>query len=56
MKLTIAGAALLGALLGEEPSLLAQGPATEVVDIGAARLETVTWGTGDPVILLPGTL
>ena len=55
MRLKIAVAALLGALLGEQPSLLAQAPATAVVDIGVARLETVTWGTGDPIILLPGT-
>jgi pimeloyl-ACP methyl ester carboxylesterase len=55
VRLTIAGAALLGALLGEQPTLLAQRPATAVVDVGDARLETVTWGTGDPIILLPGT-
>ena len=55
MRQTIAGAALLGAVLGQQPSLLAQGPATAVVDIGDVRLETVTWGIGDPVILLPGT-
>ena len=33
----------------------AQAPATAVVDVGRARLETVTWGTGEPIILLPGT-
>jgi pimeloyl-ACP methyl ester carboxylesterase len=48
-------AAMVGALLGGVPGLLAQAPATAMVDVGPARLETVTWGTGDPIILLPGT-
>ena len=26
-----------------------------IVDVGRARLETATWGSGEPVILLPGT-
>lgn len=55
MKTTIAGATLLGALLAGVASLVAQVPATAVVDIGRAQLETVTWGTGEPVILLPGS-
>jgi pimeloyl-ACP methyl ester carboxylesterase len=48
-------AALVGALLCGFPGLVAQAPAPAVVDIGRAQLETVTWGTGEPIILLPGT-
>ena len=55
MRRTFAGAALFGALLGGEPGVFAQAPATAVVDIGGVRLETMTWGTGDPIILVPGT-
>jgi pimeloyl-ACP methyl ester carboxylesterase len=33
----------------------AQTATTSTVDVGAARLETVTWGDGEPVILLPGS-
>ena len=55
MRVKFAGAALVWALLSGVPGLLAQAPATAVVDVGRAGLETVTWGTGDPVILLPGT-
>lgn len=33
----------------------AQAPVTEIVDVGTVRLETVTWGEGDPIILLPGS-
>jgi len=46
---------LIGALLGAASNLIAQAPATTVVDVGAARLETVTWGDGEPIVLLPGT-
>ena len=55
MSVKIASAALAGALLGGAAVLLAQEPATALVDVGGARLETVTWGSGDPIILLPGT-
>ena len=55
MSVKIASAALAGALLGGAAALLAQEPATALVDVGGARLETVTWGRGDPIILLPGT-
>jgi pimeloyl-ACP methyl ester carboxylesterase len=33
----------------------AQTPVTAIVEAGAARLETVTWGSGEPVIMLPGS-
>jgi pimeloyl-ACP methyl ester carboxylesterase len=33
----------------------AQTPTASMVDVGPARLETISWGDGDPVILLPGT-
>ena len=55
MSVKIASAALAGALLGGATALHAQAPATALVDAGDARLETVTWGSGDPIILLPGT-
>jgi pimeloyl-ACP methyl ester carboxylesterase len=55
VSVKIASAALAGALLGGAAALLAQAPATAFVDAGDARLETVTWGSGDPIILLPGT-
>jgi pimeloyl-ACP methyl ester carboxylesterase len=35
--------------------LPSQAPAMAIVDVGRARLETATWGSGEPVILLPGT-
>jgi pimeloyl-ACP methyl ester carboxylesterase len=41
--------------LRAQQGLPAQPPATAIVDVGRARLETATWGNGDPVILLPGT-
>jgi pimeloyl-ACP methyl ester carboxylesterase len=49
------GAVLVSVALGA--SLVAQAPsATDLVDVGrGARLETVTWGIGDPIVLLPGT-
>ena len=46
---------VLAALAGAAPRLFAQPPATTIVDVGRARLETSTWGAGDPIILLPGT-
>lgn len=49
------GCVVLAALAGAAPRLFAQPPATTIVDIGRARLETATWGAGDPIILLPGT-
>jgi pimeloyl-ACP methyl ester carboxylesterase len=32
-----------------------QAATTAVIELGAVRLETVTWGSGDPIILLPGS-
>lgn len=55
MRPTLAGAAVVAALIVGQPGVVAQAPATAVVDVGGVRLETVTWGTGDPIILLPGT-
>jgi pimeloyl-ACP methyl ester carboxylesterase len=56
MRVTSTVAALVGVLLAGDPGLLAQAPATAIVDIGRARLETAMWGsTGDPILLLPGT-
>ena len=48
-------AIVCAALIAWEAGPLAQTAATELVDVGTARLETVTWGSGEPVILLPGT-
>ncbi len=42
-------------LLGAQQWLPSQAPVVAIVDVGRARLETATWGSGEPVILLPGT-
>ena len=54
---TFAAVMLIAAapLLHGQQWLPSQAPAVAVVDVGRARLETATWGTGEPVILLPGT-
>jgi pimeloyl-ACP methyl ester carboxylesterase len=49
------GWVLAGVLVTAPPRLFAQAPVTAIVDVGRAQLETATWGTGDPIILLPGT-
>jgi pimeloyl-ACP methyl ester carboxylesterase len=46
---------LASVLVTVSPRLFAQPPATAIVDVGRAQLETATWGAGDPIILLPGT-
>jgi pimeloyl-ACP methyl ester carboxylesterase len=53
----VAGVMLIAAapLVGAQQWLPSQAPAVAVVDVGRARLETATWGSGEPVILLPGT-
>ena len=48
---------LIGAAarLEAQPWLPSQAPAVAIVDVGRVQLETATWGTGDPIVLLPGT-
>jgi pimeloyl-ACP methyl ester carboxylesterase len=49
----IAGLPFAAVLAGSAPAVLAQ--AASIVDLGKVQLETVTWGTGDPIVMLPGT-
>ena len=53
----LAGMVLIGAaaLLEAQQWLPSQAPAVAIVDVGRVQLETATWGTGDPIVLLPGT-
>jgi pimeloyl-ACP methyl ester carboxylesterase len=46
---------VLAALLEAQQWLPSQEPVVAIVDLGRARLETAAWGSGDPVVLLPGT-
>ena len=48
---SVCAVALVCAVTG--PS--AQAPVTAIVEVERARIETVTWGEGDPIILLPGS-
>src|SRR5688572_24294697 len=41
--------------LGRVAPTGAQTAITAVIDVGSARLETVSWGDGEPVVLLPGS-
>ena len=50
------GAVVLGMLsIGIAASSEAQTATTSIVNVGSARLETTSWGDGEPVILLPGS-
>ena len=53
----LAGTVLIGAavVLEAQQWLPSQSPAVAIVDVGRVRLETATWGSGDPIVLLPGT-
>ena len=41
--------------LGSVAPSEAQTATTAVIDVGAARLDTISWGDGEPVVLLPGS-
>ena len=56
MRAFVAVGAVFGIVsYGVVVSLKAQTATTSIVDVGTARLETTSWGDGEPVILLPGS-
>lgn len=56
MRAFVAVGAVFGMVsYGGVASPEAQTATTTMVDVGAARLETTSWGDGEPVILLPGS-
>ena len=59
MRRCVIAAIVLSGAIGGASAARAQTPppsgaVTAIVDVGSARLETVSWGAGEPVIMLPG--